>query len=148
MNLNEVEILLVEDNPSEVDLILHALRSNHVANSIHVARDGEEALDFLFCRGVYSHQTFSHPPKIILLDLGIPKMSGLEVLRVIRDDSRTRTVPVVMLTSSKADQDMMNSYQLGVNSYIQKPIDFNQFRETIRQLDFYWLILNELAPRA
>lgn len=146
MNLNEVEILLVEDNPSDVELILHALRSNHVANNIHVARDGAEALDFIFCRGAYAHRSFSQPPRIILLDLLIPRVSGHEVLREIRGDPRTQTIPVVMLTCSKEEQDMVSSYQLGVNSYIQKPVDFNQFHEMIRQLDFYWLILNEPAP--
>ena len=143
MAANEIEILLIEDNPSDVELTLHALRQHKLANQIHVARDGEEALDFIFCRGKFSKHSFNSPPKLILLDLGLPKVDGLEVLRAIKSDRRTKHIPVVILTSSREDQHRLDSYNLGVNSYIQKPVDFDQFRATIEQLSLYWVVVNQ-----
>ncbi len=140
---NEVEILLVEDSAADVELTLHALRQNNLANRVYVVRDGEEVLDFIFCRGVYSNRSFVYPPKLILLDLKLPKIDGREVLRIIKMDARTKIIPVVVLSSSKEETDLINSYQLGVNSYIQKPVDFDQFAETVKQLGLYWLLLNE-----
>ncbi len=144
---DEVEILLVEDNLGDVELTLHALRHNNLANRIQVVRDGEEALDFIFCRGAYDRRDSDRPPKLILLDLKLPKVDGIEVLRQIKGDPRTRTVPVIVLTSSKEEKDMVQSYQLGVNSYIQKPVDFDQFWETVKQLGLYWLLVNQLPPK-
>lgn len=146
MNTSEIEILLVEDSPSDVELTLHALRHNCVVNRIHVAHDGAEALDFVFCRGAHTDRSLLDQPKIILLDLRLPKVDGLDVLRSIKSNDATKLVPVVMLTSSKEEMDMISSYQLGVNSYIQKPVDFVQFRETIRQLGLYWMVINEPPP--
>ncbi|MGH9789397.1 MAG: response regulator, partial [Candidatus Acidiferrales bacterium] len=134
MAKNEIEILLVEDNPADMELTLHALRAEKVGNNFFVARDGEEALDFLFCRGAFKERSFEHPPKVVLLDLKLPKVDGLEVLRQVKSDPRTRPIPIVVLTSSKEDRDLVQSYQLGVNSYIQKPVDFDQFRQTVKQL--------------
>jgi two-component system, response regulator len=142
MAANEIEILLIEDNPSDVELTLHALRQHKLANQIHVARDGEEALDFIFCCGKFSKHSFNSPPKLILLDLGLPKVDGLEVLRAIKSDSRTKHIPVVILTSSREDQHRIDSYNLGVNSYIQKPVDFDQFKTAMRTIGMYWLLLN------
>ena len=146
MARNEVEILLVEDNPADVELALHALRQNNLANGIQVARDGEEALDFLFCRGAYSKRYANDRPKLVLLDLKLPKVDGLEVLREIKSDPRTKALPVIVLTSSREEKDLVQSYQLGVNSYIQKPVDFDQFRETVKQLGLYWLVVNQPPP--
>lgn len=146
MTSEEAEILLVEDNSKDVELTLHALRKENLCNSIHVARDGEEALDFLFCRGAHSNRSFDHPPKLIVLDLKLPKVDGLEVLRTIKEDMRTHAIPVAVLTSSKEDRDLVDSYKYGVNSYIQKPVDFNQFRETVKQLGLYWLVVNQSPP--
>jgi CheY-like chemotaxis protein len=146
MNDKEVELLLVEDDPNDVELALIALRKHKLANKIHVVRDGEEALDFLFCRGSYARRTFNGPPKVILLDLKLPKVSGLEVLKAIKDDPRTRPVPVVVMTSSREQRDMVEGYRLGVNSYIQKPIDFDQFQAIIRDLGYYWLVVNQCPP--
>ncbi|HEV2500571.1 MAG TPA: response regulator [Terriglobia bacterium] len=143
MNSSEIEILLVDDNPSDVELILHALRHNCVVNRIHVAHDGAEALDFVFCRGAHEDRSLLERPKIILLDLKLPNVDGLEVLRSIKSNDATKLVPVVMLTSSKEEMDLISSYQLEVNSYMQKPVDFAQFRETVRQLGLYWMLVNE-----
>ncbi|MDZ4338585.1 MAG: response regulator [candidate division NC10 bacterium] len=143
---DNVEILLVEDNPADVELTMHALRRNNLANRIHVARDGEEALDFLFCRGSHSKRSFDNPPRMVLLDLKLPKVDGLEVLRQLKGDSRTKAIPVVILTSSKEDRDMVSGYRFGVNSYIQKPVDFTAFRETIKQLGLYWMVVNQPPP--
>ena len=146
MLTGEAEILLVEDNPNDVELTLHALRKEHLCNRIHVVRDGEEALDFLFCRGTYSDRSFDHPPKFVILDLKLPKVDGLEVLRQLKNDIRTHAIPVTILTSSKEDRDLVQSYQLGVNSYIQKPVDFDQFRDMVKQLGLYWLVVNQSPP--
>jgi len=143
---NEVEILLVEDNEADEELAIHALRTNNLANRIYVAHDGEEALDYLFCRGDHNNRGFDRPPRLVLLDLKLPKMDGLEVLRQIKNDMRTRAIPVVIMTSSREERDMINGYQLGVNSYIQKPVDFAQFREIIKQLGLYWLVVNQAPP--
>ncbi len=148
MDVNDagVEILLVEDNPADVELTLHALRINHLANRIHVARDGEEALDYVFCRGAFSGRPKDRLPKLVLLDLKLPKVDGLEVLKEIKTNPQTRPIPVVILTSSREERDMVNGYQLGVNSYIQKPVDFDKFRDTVKQLGLYWLVVNEPPP--
>lgn len=146
MDTEEVEILLVEDNPADVELTLHALRHHKIANQILVVRDGEEALDFLFCRGPWQARRSGRPPKLVLLDLKLPRVDGLEVLRQVKADPRTRAIPVVIMTSSREERDLMNGYELGVNSYIQKPVDFDQFSETIRQLGMYWMVVNETPP--
>jgi CheY-like chemotaxis protein len=145
MSEKAVEILLIEDNPNDLELALRALRKHHLANHIEVARDGAEALDFLFRRGAYAQRDFNHVPKVILLDLKLPLVDGLEVLRQIKANPRTKMIPVVVLTSSSQDRDIVESYNLGVNSYIVKPVDFEQFTEAVRQLGFYWLLLNQ-AP--
>ncbi len=146
MSSNEIEILLVEDNEADEELAIHALRTDNVANQIHVARDGEEALDFLFCRGEHSNRDCDKPPRLVLLDLKLPKVDGLEVLSQLKCDPRTRAIPIVILTSSQEEEDMVKGYQLGVNSYIQKPVDFAQFREIIKQLGLYWLVVNQAPP--
>jgi CheY-like chemotaxis protein len=140
---NQVEILLVEDNPDDVELTLHALRKENLANNIHVARDGEEALEFLFCNGTHADRTFERPPKLILLDLKLPKVDGMEVLNRLKSDARTRSIPVVILTSSKEERDLVRGYNLGANSYIQKPVDFDQFRGTVKSVGLYWLVINQ-----
>jgi len=143
MTESSVEILLVEDNPNDVELTLHAFKQNHLSNRIHVVGDGEEALEFLFCTGAYSQRSMRNGPKVILLDLKLPKVDGLEVLRRIKGDPRTRIIPVVVLTSSREERDIVESYNLGVNSYIVKPVDFEQFTESVRQLGLYWVLLNQ-----
>lgn len=145
MTSRQVEILLVEDNPDDVELTLHALRKENLANNIHVVRDGEEALEFLFCNGVHADRTFENPPKLILLDLKLPKVDGMEVLKHLKSDARTKTIPVVILTSSKEERDLVKGYDLGANSYIQKPVDFDQFRNTVKSVGLYWLVINQ-AP--
>lgn len=139
-------ILLVEDNPDDEVLTLHALGMNHIGNEVVVARDGAEALDYLFGRGEYAGRNVNELPAVVLLDLNMPKVGGLEVLRQIRADPRTRRQPVVILTTSKEEQDLIASYDLGVNSYVRKPVNFDQFIEAARNLGMYWLLLNELAP--
>lgn len=141
MDHHQIEILLVEDNPSDLELTLLVLRQNKLANIIHVARDGAEALDFLFRRGVHAHRPDA-PLRLVLLDLKLPKVDGLEVLQAMRADENTRSIPVVVLTSSREQRDLISAYDFGVNSYIQKPVDFDQFQRTIRQLGLYWLVVN------
>lgn len=137
-------ILLIEDNPDDELLTLRAMRKNNIANEIIVARDGAEALDYIFCTGNYASRNIAESPQVILLDLNLPKVGGLDVLNRIRSDARTALYPVVVLTSSKEEKDLVESYRLGANSYIRKPVDFNQFSEAIRQLGLYWLVLNEV----
>jgi CheY-like chemotaxis protein len=139
---HSVNILLVEDNPSDRELTLHALHRHHLANHIEVVRDGAEALDYLFATGPYAGRDPAQMPKLILLDLKLPKVDGLEVLQRVKADPRTRSIPVVVLTSSEEERDVVESYRLGVNSYIVKPVDFAQFTEAVRKLGFYWLLLN------
>jgi CheY-like chemotaxis protein len=145
---NQVEILLVDDSVEDVELAIRALRRAKIVNDIQVAEDGAEALDFLFCRGAYQDRTFSHPPKLILLDLKLPKVDGLEVLRAIRADERTKAIPVVILTSSKEQKDVIKGYDLGVNAFVQKPVDFEQFGEAIRQIGMFWMLINQAPPAA
>jgi two-component system, response regulator len=140
-------ILLVEDNPNDEALTLRALKKNNIKNEIVVARDGAEALDWLFVRGAHAGRDASIVPQVVLLDLKLPKVDGLEVLKAIRADARTRRLPVVLLTSSKEERDVAAGYDLGANSYVRKPVDFGEFAEAIRQLGLYWLVLNETAPR-
>ena len=142
----EVEILLVEDDPNDMELTLRALRKKNLANHIEVARDGAEALDFIFCTGPHTGRAIHEQPRLILLDLKLPKVDGLDVLQRLKADPRTAKIPVVVLTSSAEERDVVRSYQLGVNSFITKPVDFNQFTEAIGQLGLYWMLLNT-APR-
>lgn len=142
-NLNEVEILIVEDNPNDAEMALRALKKNKLTNNVLVVEDGEEALDFIFRRGEYSERNNESSPKIILLDLKLPKVSGLEVLKEIKSNLETKMIPVIVLTSSKEENDIIESYKLGVNSYIVKPVDFDKFVESVRELGLYWLLLNE-----
>jgi len=146
VNPRPVEILLVEDNPSDAELALYALKKHSLANHIHIVRDGAEALDFLFCAGDYAGRRIKDNPQVILLDLKLPKVDGLEVLRRIKADPRTRATPVVALTSSREERDIVESYRLGANSYIVKPVDFEQFAEAVRQLGLYWVRLNQPPP--
>jgi len=139
-------ILLVEDNDDDVELTLRALRRNRVANRVDVVRDGAEALEYLFATGSYASRDARDTPNLVLLDLKLPKVGGLEVLERLRSDPRTRRLPVVILTSSNVESDLARSYDLGANSYIRKPVDFTQFMETVNQLGLYWLVLNEAPP--
>jgi len=141
-----VEILLVEDNASDAELTLHALKRSKLANEIQLVRDGAEALDFLFCRGPFSARNFGAAPRLVLLDLKLPKIDGLQVLEEVKRDSRTKAIPIIVLTSSKEETDLVKSYKLGVNSYIQKPVNFAEFQDVVRQLGMYWLLLNNLPP--
>jgi two-component system, response regulator len=140
-----VEILLVEDNPNDVQLTLHALKRHRLTNRIHVVRDGAEALEFLFATGAYAHRTRADRPRVVMLDLKLPRVDGMEVLREIRRNPGTRTLPVVILTSSSEERDIAETYDLGANSYIVKPVDFEQFTEAVRQLGLYWVLLNQRA---
>jgi two-component system response regulator len=142
MNANEVDILLADDSKDDIDLTLHALRAENLANHVFVVRDGEEALDFLFCTGPHAGRSIDHPPKLVLLDLKMPKLDGLQVLKRLKEDPRTKTIPVVLMTSSREERDMANGYELGVNSYIQKPVDFDEFRKAVKLLGLYWLVTN------
>ncbi len=148
MKMANKTILLIEDNPSDIELTRRALERSHVANELVVVQDGQEALDYLFGSGAYAGRELSALPGVTLLDLHLPKVPGLEVLRAIRADPRTRRMPVVILTSSNEEPDLAASYDLGVNSYIQKPVDFESFSEAIRTLGLYWLMLNEPPPKA
>lgn len=141
-------MLLAEDNPSDADLILAALAKDGYADAIHVVHDGVETLDFAFGRGEYAHRAQEPSPRVIVLDVKLPKVDGFEVLRELRADSRTRSIPVVMLTSSNIERDVTRGYQLGANSYVQKPVDFERFRRTVRQLGLYWMTMNEPPPAA
>ena len=146
MEREEVGILLVEDNPEDVELTLHALRQEKLANRVEVVRDGEEALDFLFCRGSHDSRSFEGPPHVVLLDLKLPKVDGLEVLREVKADPRTKAIPVVILTASREERDLVDGYHLGANGYIQKPVGFEEFRNIVKQLGLYWLVVNEPPP--
>lgn len=147
MSESPVEILLVEDNPNDVELMLHAFRKHNLSNRLHVVRDGAEALEFVFGTDAAAPHSTEPSPKVILLDLKLPKVDGLEVLRHLKADPRTRAIPVVVLTSSREECDIVESYQLGVNSYIVKPVDFGQLIESVRQLGLYWLLLNQPPVR-
>lgn len=138
-----MEIILIEDNPRDVELTLRALKKQNLANNVQVLVDGAEALDYMFCTGAHADRDMNDHPKVILLDLKLPKVDGLEVLRRIKSDERTSRIPVVVLTSSREEMDMVESYKLGVNSYIVKPVDFDKFTEAVSKLGLYWVLLNE-----
>lgn len=138
-----VLVLLVEDNPNDAELALHALRKHNLTNGIDHVKDGEEALDYLYARGAYGDRDIRAHPKVILLDLKLPKVDGMEVLRTIKNDPDLKHIPVVVLTSSREEKDIISSYDLGVNSYIQKPVDFTKFTDAIAQVGYYWVIMNE-----
>lgn len=145
--MNKKTILLVEDNQDDIELAIRAFKKNNIANNIDVVKDGEEALDYLFQKGRYSHLTDEDYPVLVLLDLKLPKVGGLDVLKKIRENKNTSLTPVVILTSSREEKDLISGYKIGANSYIRKPVDFNQFTEAIKQLGLYWLVLNEPPPR-
>jgi CheY-like chemotaxis protein len=142
----DVDVLLVEDNPSDAELIIDALHHEQLAERLHHVRDGEEALEFLFCRGRYEGRDFLRPPRVVFLDVKLPKVDGLRVLREVKRDPRTSAIPIVLLTSSNIEADVARGYMLGVNSYVQKPVDYVRFRETVRRVGAYWLTTNEPAP--
>jgi CheY-like chemotaxis protein len=142
INANGVEILIVEDNPDDVELTLRALRKNNLANRIHVARDGVEALDYLFARGLHADRDVTHVPRVVLLDLKLPRIDGVEVLRQLKADPRTKRVPIVILTSSREEPDIARCYELGANSYLVKPVDFEAFVPAVAQAGLYWMLLN------
>jgi two-component system response regulator len=142
-DFNAVEILIVEDNPRDAELTLRALKKNNLANNVLIAENGAEALDFFFCRGKFEKRSISHPPKVVLLDLKLPKISGLEVLKAVKADKRTVHIPIVIVTSSKEEPDMKEAYRLGANSYVVKPVDFDQFINAMSSLGLYWLLVNE-----
>jgi two-component system response regulator len=143
MNENLVEILLVEDNPHDAEMTIRALKKSNLANKLIHVKDGAEALDFIFSRGAYSGRSIDDKPKVILLDIKMPKVDGIEVLRQIKSNDHTKTIPVVIMTSSKEEQDIITSYNLGVNSYVVKPVDFEGFAKAVSELGFYWLITNQ-----
>ncbi len=144
--LNEVEVLLVEDNPSDAELTMRALRKRNLANKLFHAKDGAEALDFVFAQGSFLQRRVENGPKVVLLDLKLPKVDGLEVLRCIKSDERTKKIPVVVMTSSREDRDLATCYEYGVNGYVVKPVEFEDFSRAVTELGFYWLLLNE-TPR-
>jgi two-component system response regulator len=144
--MKEVEILLVEDNPQDLELTMRALRKNNLANAITTVTDGEAALDFLFARGQYAGRDINNHPRVVFLDLKLPKVDGIEVLRQVKMDERTKTIPIVVVTSSAEERDRVESYQLGVNSYVVKPIEFDSFVKTITELGFYWMAINKSTP--
>jgi two-component system, response regulator len=149
MNMSEnkvIEILLVEDNQDDLDMTLRSLRKANLANHIQIARDGAEALEFIFCQGAHAGRKIEHRPKVVLLDLKLPKIDGMEVLKRVKGDPRTKMIPIVMLTSSKEQKDVIESYHLGVNSYIVKPVDFEGFATAVQELGMYWLLLNQPKP--
>jgi two-component system response regulator len=146
-NLNAVEILIVEDNPQDAELTIRAMRKNNLANNLYLVEDGEEALDFIFCKGKYANRSFAQPPKVIFLDLKLPKISGLEVLQEIKSNPLTKSMPVVMVTSSREDPDIRKAYELGVNSYVVKPVNFEDFLSAMSQTGLYWLLVNEPPNR-
>lgn len=139
----EIEVLLVEDNPSDAELTTRALKRNNLANKLHHVKDGDEALDYIFGQGIYSNRNIENAPKVILLDLKMPKVNGLEVLRILKADARTKKIPVVVLTSSKEDPDIQECYSLGVNSYVVKPVNFDGFLKAVSELGLYWLLVNQ-----
>ena len=145
-SLNALEILLVEDNPNDAELALRALKKHNLANKVHWVKDGAEALDFLFAKGPFKERDAAPNPKVVLLDLKLPKVDGLEVLRQVRANEKTKLIPVVVLTSSKEEQDVVESYRLGVNSYIVKPVNFEKFLKTVSELGLYWILFNEPPP--
>ncbi len=138
-----VDVLLVEDNPQDAELTVRALRKQHLANHIYTVEDGVEALDFLFCRGKYRHRNMDNPPRVLFLDLKLPKIDGLEVLKAVKQDERTRHIPVVVVTSSREDPDVKAAYELGVNSYVVKPVSFKGFAEAMSRVGLYWLLVNQ-----
>lgn len=142
-DFNAVEILIVEDNPRDAELTVRALRKNNLANNILIAKDGAEALDFFFCRDKFAERSFTNPPKVVLLDLKLPKVSGLEVLKIVKEDKRTSNIPIVIVTSSRQEPDIQEAYAFGVNSYVVKPVDFDQFIDAMSSLGLYWLLVNE-----
>jgi len=144
---NQVEILLVEDNLNDVELTLRALKKNNLSNRIYVVNDGEQALDFIFCRGEFKDRAECKNPKLILLDLKLPKISGIEVLEKLKSEIDTRVIPVVVLTSSREERDIIETYKLGVNSYITKPVDFDKFTDAVREIGMYWLLINQLPDK-
>jgi CheY-like chemotaxis protein len=141
-----VEILLVEDNPDDADLVIRALKKHNLGNNIIHVKDGEEALDFLFARGKYENRSMKDVPKVILLDLKMPKVDGMQVLQTIKSDERTKSIPVVIMTSSKEDQDIIKGYKLGANSYVVKPVNFIEFSKAVAELGMYWLLTNQQLP--
>jgi len=146
MNSTQTDILLVDDSREDVELASYILRHEKLTSSIHIMRDGEEALDFLFCRGAFADRTFDRPPKVVLLDLKLPKVNGIQVLEQLKNDHRTKFIPVVVLSSSNEERDLVRSYELGANSYIQKPMDLDKFRHTVKTAVLYWLAINQPPP--
>ena len=142
-DMNAVEILIVEDDTRDAELTLRALKKNNLANNVLIAEDGEDAVDFFFCRGKYESRSFNNPPKVVLLDLKLPKVSGLEVLKAVKGDKRTTHIPIVVVTSSREEPDMKEAYELGVNSYVVKPVDFDKFVSAMSSLGLYWLLVNQ-----
>ena len=143
-DLERIELLLAEDNAADAEMTLRALRKNNLANTVHWVKDGEEALDYMFCRNAYAGRSPGSPPKLVLLDIKMPKVDGIEVLRRLKSDATTRSIPVVVMTSSNEERDVMESYRLGVNSYIVKPVEFDSFMETVTKIGLYWVLTNRM----